>query len=175
MGSREKSCIRHKVIWGACRPQTPDVWVDLVTKRDRRERWMDVYRVPTSNHLSFLFHQKENISSLTWVGHRINTVISWMKEKLLVAQWCLTHCDPMDYSPQAPLFKEFSRQDYRSWFTFPPPGDLPNQGSNLSLPNCRQIVYHLSYQGSPSIVNEVKWSEVTQSCLSLCSPMDCSL
>ena len=136
---------------------------------------MDVYRVPTSNHLSFLFHQKENISSLTWVGHRINTVISWMKEKLLVAQWCLTHCDPMDYSPQAPLFKEFSRQDYRSWFPFPPPGDLPNQGSNLSLPNCRQIVYHLSYQGSPSIVNEVKWSEVTQSCLSLCSPMDCSL
>ena len=28
-------------------------------------------------------------------------------------------------------------------------GILPTQGSNPGLPHCRQILYHLSYQGSP--------------------------
>ena len=28
------------------------------------------------------------------------------------------------------------------------------QGSNLGLPNCRQILYHLSHQGSPHIKQE---------------------
>ena len=30
-------------------------------------------------------------------------------------------------------------------------GILPTQGSNVSLPRCRQIRYQLSYQGSPCI------------------------
>ena len=30
-------------------------------------------------------------------------------------------------------------------------GIFPTQGLNLSLPNCRQILYHLSHQGSPNI------------------------
>ena len=29
-------------------------------------------------------------------------------------------------------------------------GVLPTQGSNLDLLNCRQILYHLSHQGSPT-------------------------
>jgi len=29
-------------------------------------------------------------------------------------------------------------------------GVLPTQGSNPSLLHCRQIIYHLSHQGSPS-------------------------
>ena len=39
-----------------------------------------------------------------------------------------TLCNPMDYSPQAPLSMEFSRQEYWSGFPFPSPGDLPNPG-----------------------------------------------
>ena len=35
------------------------------------------------------------------------------------------------------------------WVAMPPPGDLPNQGSNPGLPHCRWILYHLNHQGSP--------------------------
>ena len=50
---------------------------------------------------------------------------------------------------QAPLSMEISRPEYWSWLPFPSPGDLPDQGSNSGLPHCRQVLYHLSYQGSP--------------------------
>ena len=36
---------------------------------------------------------------------------------------------------QAPLFMGFSRQEYWSRLPFLPPGDLPMQGSNPSLPS----------------------------------------
>ena len=49
---------------------------------------------------------------------------------------------------QAPLSMEFSRQKYWSGLPFPSPGDLPTQGLNPSLLHCRQILYHLSHQGS---------------------------
>ena len=47
---------------------------------------------------------------------------------MLVAQSCLTLCDPLDYSPKAPLFMGFSRQEYSSGLPFLSPGDLPNTG-----------------------------------------------
>ena len=43
------------------------------------------------------------------------------------------------------------------------------QGSNPSLLHCRQTLYRLSYKGSLSE------SEVAQSRVTLCDPMDCSL
>ena len=43
-------------------------------------------------------------------------------------QSCPTLCDPMDCSPQAPLSMGFSRQEYRSGFPCPPPGDLQDPG-----------------------------------------------
>ena len=45
-----------------------------------------------------------------------------------VAQSCLTLCDPIDYSHQAPLSMGFSRQEYWSGLPFPSPRDLPNAG-----------------------------------------------
>ena len=49
--------------------------------------------------------------------------------KVLVAQLCLTLCDPMDCSAhQAPLSMEFSRKEFWSGLPFPFPGDLPNPG-----------------------------------------------
>ena len=45
--------------------------------------------------------------------------------KVLVAQLCLTLCDPMDFS-QAPPSMGFSRQEYWSGLPFPSPGDLPD-------------------------------------------------
>ena len=76
----------------------------------------------------------------------------------LVAQLCLTLCDPTDCSPPG----------------FSVHGDSPGkntgvdchallqgifliQGSNPDLSNCRQILYRLSYQGSPRILEEVAY------------------
>ena len=43
-------------------------------------------------------------------------------------QSCLTLCNPMDYSHQAPLSMGFSRQEYWSRLPCRSPGDLPNSG-----------------------------------------------
>ena len=55
--------------------------------------------------------------------------------KVLVAQLCLTLCDPMDCSAhQAPLSMEFSRKECWSGLPFPSPGDLPNPGIEPGSP-----------------------------------------
>ena len=53
------------------------------------------------------------------------------------AQLCPTICNPMD-SCQAPLFMEFSRQEYWSGLPCPSPGDLPAPG-NESVPPTLQV------------------------------------
>ena len=50
-------------------------------------------------------------------------------------------------------------------------GIFPTQGSNPGFPYCRQILYQLSYQGNPFIYS-VQFSSVTQSCPTLCDPMN---
>ena len=44
------------------------------------------------------------------------------------AQACMTLCDSMESSLQAPLSMGFSRQEYWSRLPFPFPGDLPDPG-----------------------------------------------
>ena len=68
----------------------------------------------------------------------------------LVAQSCPTLCNPMDrlLCPWG-----FSRQEYWSGLPCPPLGIFPTQESNPSFPHCRQILYHLSHQGSPIYIN----------------------
>ena len=46
----------------------------------------------------------------------------------------------------------FSRQEYWSGLPCPPPKDLPTKGSNPGLLYYKQILYHLSHQGSPRIL-----------------------
>jgi len=47
---------------------------------------------------------------------------------------CQTLCSPMDYiARQAPLFMEFSRQEYWSRLPFPTPGDLPDHLPSMSV------------------------------------------
>ena len=52
---------------------------------------------------------------------------------------------------QAPLSMGFSRQEYWSGLPYPSPGDLPNLGIEPGLLNYRQILYSLSYEGSPYV------------------------
>ena len=42
----------------------------------------------------------------------------------------------------------FSRQEYWRGLPCLPPGGIPDQGSNPSLPHCRQILHRLGHLGS---------------------------
>ena len=44
----------------------------------------------------------------------------------------------------------FSRQGYWSGLPYPSPGHLPNPGIEPCLLHCRQILYRVSYKGSPT-------------------------
>ena len=70
----------------------------------------------------------------------------------LVTQPCTTLCCPMDCSPQAPLLMGFSREEYWSVLL---QEIFPSQGSNPGLLDRRQILYHLSHQGRPWILEWV--------------------
>ena len=69
---------------------------------------------------------------------------------VLVAQSCLTLCDPWTVAFQASLPTEFSRQEYWSGLPFSSPG---TQGLNLALLHCWQILYSLS--GADSVPGEL--------------------
>ena len=56
-----------------------------------------------------------------------------LKVKVLVAQSCLTLCDPLAVALQAPLSMGFSRQEYWNGLPFSPPGDIPHPGIEPGL------------------------------------------
>ena len=74
-------------------------------------------------------------------------------------------------APQAPLSMEFSRQEYWSGLPCPPPVHLPNPGTEPKFPALQADPLLLSHQGSP-INMSVQFSSVTQSCPTLCDPMN---
>ena len=68
----------------------------------------------------------------------------------LVAQLCLTLCDPMDCSPPgSSAHGDSPRKNTGVGCHFLLQGIFPTQGSNPGLPHCRRILYRLSHQGSP--------------------------
>ena len=52
---------------------------------------------------------------------------------------------------------EFSRPEILEWVASLLQGIFPTQGSNPGLPRCKQILYQLSYQGSPRILEWVAY------------------
>ena len=101
-----------------------------------------------------------------------------MRKWVKVAQSCLTLCDPMESPWNFPgqnagkfhgIFQRIPGKECSLSFL---QGIFPTQGSNPGPSHCRRILYQLSHKGSP------KWelkSEVTQSCPTVCDPMDHSL
>ena len=77
-----------------------------------------------------------------------------VKVKMLVAQPCLTLCNPMVYN-LCPCKSPGKDTGVGSHSLLQ--GIFPTQGSNLSLPHCRQILYHLSNQGSICNNGNVLW------------------
>ena len=61
------------------------------------------------------------------------------KVKVLVAQLCLTLCDPMDCNPSGSSVHEILQAQ----------GIFLTQGSSPGLLPCKQILYHLNHQRSP--------------------------
>ena len=98
--------------------------------------------------------------------------------KAKVTQLCPTLCNPMDY-----ICVSVCVCVYCPWNS---PGQntgvgslsllqgiFPTQGLNLDLPQCRQILYQRSYERSPRRpLSSVQFSSVTQSCPTLCDPMN---
>ena len=73
--------------------------------------------------------------------------------KVKVAQLCLTFCDPMDYTVDGIL-----QARILEWVASPfSKGIFPTQGLNPGLLHCRQILYQLSYHGSPRILEWVAY------------------
>ena len=68
--------------------------------------------------------------------------------EVLVAQSCLTLCDPMTVAHQAPLSMGFSRQEYWSWLSFPSPGDLSDPGVEPRSPALQADSLLPDHQGS---------------------------
>ena len=76
---------------------------------------------------------------------------------MLVTQLCLTLCDHMDCNPPGFSVHGVLQARTLEWVAISFARDLSNQGSNPGLPHCRQILYHLSHQGSPSLLAAYKY------------------
>ena len=75
-------------------------------------------------------------------SHEIKRCLLLGRMKVLVVQLCMTLCDPIIYACNSP--GKNTGVGCHSLLQ----GIFPIQGSNLSLLHCRQILYHLNYQGS---------------------------
>ena len=68
----------------------------------------------------------------------------------LIVQSCQTLCKPMDCSPLgSSVHGILQARILENTVHFLLKEIFPTQGSNLGLLHYRQILYHLSYQGSP--------------------------
>ena len=91
-----------------------------------------------------------------WLAYRMLVWKVWKSSvsRSVVSESFMT---PRTVACQAFLSMEFSRQEYWSGLPCPYPGDLPHPG----LPHGRQILYHLSHQGSPKLV----WKQREKMCI----------
>ena len=73
----------------------------------------------------------------------------------LVTQLCPTLCNPMDYSPPgSSIHGDSPGKNTEAGCHALPQGIFPTQGLNPGLPHCRQLLYHLSHQGSSKTLIE---------------------
>ena len=85
--------------------------------------------------------------------------------EMLVAQSCLTLCDPVDC--QVPLSTEFSRQEYWSGLPFPSPRDLPDLGIEPRPPALQSDSFLSEPPGKPLGTSNLQLVESTGDSLDL--------
>ena len=71
-------------------------------------------------------------------------VKSLSRVRLFATPWSVSH--------QAPVFMEFSRQEYWSGLPFPSPGDLPDPGIEPGSPALEADALPSEPQGSPIFI-----------------------
>ena len=72
----------------------------------------------------------------------------------LAAELCLTLCDPMDSNLSGSSVHEIFQERILEWVAISfSRGSFPTQGLNPGLLHCRQILYRLSYKGSPYMIS----------------------
>ena len=77
----------------------------------------------------------------------------------LVTESSPTLCDPMDCNPPGPsVHGDSPGKNTGVGCHALLQGIFPTQGSNPGLPHCRQILYHLSHQGS-QLMAHANWKE----------------
>ena len=108
-----------------------------------------------------LHHSPETVTTLL-IGYTLIQNISGVKKYkeskstidmlvYSVAKSCLTLCDPIDCSlPGSSVHGDSLGKNTGVSCHFLLQGLFPTQESNLGLLHCRQILYRLSYEGSPS-------------------------
>ena len=72
---------------------------------------------------------------------------------MLVDQLCLTLCDPWTVTCQAPLFMEFSRQEYWRRLPFPSAGALPDPGAEPRSPALQADSLLFEPPGKPRVMS----------------------
>ena len=84
---------------------------------------------------------------------------------VLVAQLCPSLCNPMDCSPPGSSMHGSLQARTLEWAAISSSrGIFPTQGSNPDLLHCREILYHLNYQGP----GEKKYFEHAQMLVIVC-------
>ena len=68
---------------------------------------------------------------------------------VLVAQSCLTLCNPMDCSPPGSSVHEIFQARILEWVAVPSPGDLPNPGIKPGSPALQADYLPTEPQGKP--------------------------
>ena len=108
---------------------------------------------PIFSNISHIRHNKSLIMSHTHLLRRELCMNYLICAVCLVAQSCLTLCNPMDCRPPgSSVHRDSPDKNTGVGCHALLQGIFPTQGSNPGLLHCRQILYHLSHQGSPRIL-----------------------
>ena len=87
--------------------------------------------------------------SATWKTQNVSRYYQMSRRQRNHAPSCQTVCDPMDSSPPSSSVHGVVQARTLEWVPFCSPRDLPDSGMEPSLLPRRQVLHHLSHQGSP--------------------------
>ena len=93
------------------------------------------------------------LTSLTWIEKGLHGLWHltqvFSASQLLVAQSCLTLCDPMTYILPGSSVHGILQARILEWVAMPSSRGSSWNQSSPPAPYCRQILYHLSQKGRP--------------------------
>ena len=125
-------------------------WIDGTVESTETDQGLSFNRIDPEQARRLRGKRQEGEGSLK--GRVRRDWSSWSKMCCvhLVTQSCPTLCNPLDCSPPgSSVHGDSPGQNSGVGCHFLLQGIVPTQGWNPGLLHCRQILYHLSHQGSP--------------------------